>query len=48
MTLHDKVKTIDNKIKQNKAQYDLDKQTGMISALSSDNGKYEFLTNEDV
>ena len=35
----------DNKIKQNKAQYDLDRQTAKISALSSENvSKYEFLT----
>ena len=30
----EKNKTIDNKIEQNKAQYDLDKETDKISALS--------------
>ena len=37
------------KIKHNKAQYDLDRQTAKISALSSGNvSKYEFLTSKDV
>ena len=31
------MKTIDKKIKQNKAQYDLDRQTSNISALLSGN-----------
>ena len=44
-----KIKTIDNKIEQNKAQYDLDKQTTKISALSSGNiSKYESLTGKDL
>ena len=39
------IKTIDNKIEQNKAQFSLDRQTANISALSSENvGKCEFLT----
>ena len=43
MTVSEKIKTIDDKIKQNKAQYN----TANISALSSGNvGK--FLTVEDV
>ena len=38
-----------NKIEQNKAQYDLDRKAAKISALSSRNvGKYEFLTSTDV
>ena len=37
MTVTEKIKTIDNKIEQNKAQYNLDKQTAKISALSSGN-----------
>ena len=38
-----------NKIKQNKAQYDLDRKAAKISALSSRNvSKYEFLTSKDV
>ena len=32
-----KIKTIDNKIEQNKAQYNLDRQTAKISVLSSGN-----------
>ena len=45
MAITGKIKTIDNKIDQNKAQYDLYKQTGTVSALSSGNvSKYEFLT----
>ena len=44
-----KIKTIDNKIEQNKAQYNLDRQTVMVSALSSRNvGKYEFLAGQDI
>ena len=43
MTVSVKVKTIDNKIEQNEAQYTLDRQTAKISALSSRNvGKYKF------
>ena len=38
------IKTINIKIEQNKAQYDLDRQTAKISALSS----YEFLVGEGV
>ena len=42
MTITKKIKTIDNKIKENKAQYDLDRQKATISDLSSENvGKYE-------
>ena len=49
MTFTEKVKTINKKIKHNKAQYNLGKQTARIWALSSVNaGKYEFLTGEDV
>ena len=43
------MKTIDNTIEKNKAQYNLDKQTVKISALSSRYlGKYGFLTGENV
>ena len=34
MTVSEKIKTIDDKIEQNKAQYDLDRQAAKISALS--------------
>ena len=37
MTISTKIKTIDNKIEQNKAQIELDIQTTKISALSSRN-----------
>ena len=34
---------------QNEAQYDLDRKTAVISALSSNNlGKYEYLTGKDL
>ena len=49
MSINERIKTIDNKIQQNKVQYDLDRQTAEISALSSGNvGKYEFLNGKDV
>ena len=49
MSISEKIKTINNKIEQNKAQYDLDTQTANISALSSRNvSKYEFLTDKNV
>ena len=37
MSISEKIKKIGNKIKQNKGQYDLDRQTAKISALSSRN-----------
>ena len=44
-----KIEIIDNKIKQKKVWYDLDKQTAKISTPSSGNlDKYEFLTGKDV
>ena len=49
MSISEKIKTINNKIEQNKAQYNLDRQTAKISALSSGNvSKYKFLTGKDV
>ena len=49
MSISEKLKGINNKIKQNKAQHDLDKQTTKISAVSSGNvTEYEFLTGKDV
>ena len=49
MSSSDKIKANNNKIKQNKAQFDLDKETAKISALSSGNvGKYKFLTEKDL
>ena len=37
MSITEKIKTINNKIEQNKAKYDLDRQTAKIPALSSGN-----------
>ena len=49
MTVTDKLKIIDNKIKANQAQYDLDKLAAKISALSSGElRKYEYQTDEDL
>ena len=45
MTVCEIIKTIYHKIQQNKAQYDLDRQTTKISAGSSQNvGSYNILT----
>ena len=42
-------KTIINKIEQNKSQYNLDRETAKISALSLGNvNRYGFLTGKDV
>ena len=49
MTLTEQVKVLDDKIKANKAQYDLDRETAKISALSSGElEKYEHLTGENL
>ena len=49
MTFSEKIKTIDHKIEQDKAQYHIDRQTTKIQASSSGKCcKYEFLTGEDV
>ena len=37
MTLTDQIKSFDRKVMQNEAQYDLDRKTAEISALSSNN-----------
>ena len=43
MSIRKKVKTIDNKIEQNKPQYNLDRQTAKVSALSLGNvSEYDF------
>ena len=48
MSISEKIKAINNKINQEKAQYDLDRQTAKISVLSSGSvHKYEFLTSKD-
>ena len=50
MTLTDEFKILDDKIKANQAQYDLDRGNVKVnSALSSKKfDKYEYLTVEDV
>ena len=49
MTLTEQVNILDDKIKSNKAQYDLDRQAAKISALSSGElEKYEYLTGENL
>ena len=49
MTVTNQIKILDKKIKQNEAQYDLDRKTAEISALSSKNlDKYEYLAGENL
>ena len=49
MKVTDQTKIIDNKIKANQAQYDLNRLTAKISALSSGElRKYKYLTGEDL
>ena len=49
MSISEKIQTINNKIEQNKVQYNLDRQTVKISYLSSGNiSKYKFLIGEDL
>ena len=49
MTVTDQINILNRNIKQNKAQYDLDRKAAEISALSSNNlDKYEHLTGEDL
>ena len=49
MTVADQLEIIDNNIRANQAQYDLDRLTAKISAYSSaDLRKYEYLTGEDL
>ena len=49
MTVTDQLKIIDNKIKANQAQYDLDILAANISANCFGNlRKYEYLTGEDL
>ena len=49
MTRKEQVKILDDKIKANNAQYDLDRMNAEISAYSSGNSsKYEYLTKKDL
>lgn len=48
MTVNEKIRTIDGKIEQNRAWYNLYKQTAKMSGLSSGNAyKYDVLASED-
>ena len=49
MTLTDELKILDDKIKADQAQYDLNREAAKIFALSSKElDKYEYLTVEDL
>ena len=49
MTRNDQIKILDDKIKANERQYDLDRRNAEISAYSSgDLSKYEYLTKKDL
>ena len=49
MTRKEQIKKLDDKIKANNAQYDLDKMNAEVSAYSSgDLPKYEYLTKKDL
>ena len=49
MSISEKSKPVNNKIDQNKAQYNLDRQTAKSSALSLENViKYQFFIGKDV
>ena len=49
MAVADQIKILNRKIKQNQAQYDLDRKAAKISALSLRNlDKYKYLTGEDL
>ena len=49
MTLTDEIKILDDKIKANQVQYDLEREAANISALSSKElENYKDLTGEDI
>ena len=49
MTINEQIKILDNKIRSNQGQYDLDRQNAKIFALSSGElDKYEYLTGDDL
>ena len=49
MTINEQIKILDNKIRSNQSQYDLDRLNAKISALNSDElDRYEYLTGEDL
>ena len=50
MTVTHEIKSLDDKIKANQAQYNLSRRAAKISALSSEDllEKYEYVTGEDL
>ena len=49
MTINKQIKILDNKIRSNQAQCDLNRQNVKVSALcSGELDKYEYLTGEDL
>ena len=49
MTRKEQIKILDNKIKANNVQYDLDRMNAEISAYSSGHlPKYEYFTKKDL
>ena len=49
MVVTDQIKILDRKIKQNEAQYDLDRKAAKITAMCSKKlDQYEYLTGEDL
>ena len=49
MTRQDQIKILDDKVKANKMQYDLDQMNAEISAYSNgDLPKYEYLSKKDL
>ena len=49
MTVVNQINILDGKLKQNEAQYDLDRLAAKVSAYSSNNlDKYEYLTDDDL
>ena len=49
MTVKDQLKILDNKVRQNRADYDLYRMDAKITSLSSSNlDKYEYLIGEDL
>ena len=49
MAVTDQIKILDRKVKQDEAQYDLDRKAAKITAICSKNlDQYEYLTGEDL
>ena len=48
MSISEKIKAIDNEIEQNKAQYNLDRETAKISALLSRNFSKFYVLPKDL